>query len=77
MQKLYFILTSLGLIFGLERLTFAQSLHHQTLSAMGSQSFSLTSGLLVQQSIGQSSVTGGKYAVVDHTIAFFFDPFSY
>lgn len=58
MQKLYFILTSFGLIFRLEGLTFAQSLQHQTLSAMGSQSISLISGLRVQQSIGQSSVTG-------------------
>uniref|UniRef100_UPI00404825A4 T9SS type A sorting domain-containing protein n=1 Tax=Algoriphagus sp. TaxID=1872435 RepID=UPI00404825A4 len=58
MQKVKLTLFILPLILGLEGLTFAQSLHHQTLSAMGSQSFSLTSGLLVQQSIGQSSVTG-------------------
>jgi len=57
-QKVKLTLFILPLILGLEGLTFAQSLHHQTLSSMGSQSFSLTSGLLVQQSIGQSSVTG-------------------
>ena len=58
MQKVKLTLFILPLILGLEGLTFAQSLHHQTLSAMGSQTISLTSGLLVQQSIGQSSVTG-------------------
>ena len=39
-------------------ITHAQSVRNQTLSAMGSQSLSLSSGLRVQQSIGQSSVTG-------------------
>ena len=39
-------------------ITHAQSVRNQTLSAMGSQSISLSSGLRIQQSIGQSSITG-------------------
>ena len=58
LQKLYFTVISLALIFGLEGLSNAQSLHHQTLSAMGTTAQIGSAGLLVQQSIGQSSITG-------------------
>ena len=59
LQKLPKAYTLLGLIFVLGlSITQAQSVRNQTLSAMGSQSLSLSSGLRIQQSIGQSSITG-------------------
>ena len=58
MQKVRLTLFIILLILGLEGLSYAQSLHHQTLSAMGTTAQIGSAGLLVQQSIGQSSVTG-------------------
>ena len=57
-RKIRPVLIILPLILGLESLSFAQSLRNQTLSAMGSSTQPLSVGLLVQQSIGQSSITG-------------------
>ena len=58
MQKVKLSLFIILLILGLEGLSYAQSLHHQTLSAMGTTAQIGSAGLLVQQSIGQSSITG-------------------
>jgi len=57
-QKVKLTLFIILLILGLEGLSYAQSLHHQTLSAMGTTAQIGSAGLLVQQSIGQSSITG-------------------
>jgi len=57
-QKVKLSLFIILLILGLEGLSYAQSLHHQTLSAMGTTAQIGSAGLLVQQSIGQSSITG-------------------
>ena len=58
MQKVKLSLFIILLILGLEGLSYAQSLHHQTLSAMGTTAQIGSAGLLVQQSIGQGSITG-------------------
>lgn len=58
MLKIYFILITISLTFGSVNYTFAQSLRHQTLSAMGGTNQVSSAELLVQQSIGQSSITG-------------------
>lgn len=54
--KLTFIIPLL--VLGLDSYTFAQSLRHQTLGAMGGTNQVSSAELLVQQSIGQSSITG-------------------
>ena len=57
-RNIQLVLSILPLVLGLEGLSFAQSLRNQTLSAIGGSTQSHSAGLLVQQSIGQSSITG-------------------
>ena len=59
-MKFFFKTLSVTLMLLLTRIYIsnAQSLHHQTLSAMGTTAQIGSAGLLVQQSIGQSSITG-------------------